>query len=492
MAENEKDDRSFVAQELIGFEGNPLKRQILFVLFAILMLGLAGCSLLQEPPQPVIPTPIPTAPPISGIGEGIPAEQVTDPVSDIVPAVDPEISNLINLVSQQQLMAYVQTLENFGTRNSFSNVDRDDFGIGAARRWIYDEFNRVGNGRLQVSNDDFLLSYNGNTAEQSNIVATLPGVGNSDGVIIVMAHYDNRPAGDTDGFSRATGANDNGSGVALLLETARIMSSREWNQTIMFVAMAAEEQGTFGSRHFAQNAFLDNLNILAVVNYDAVGGRLGIPQMVRMFAQNLNQSPAGELARYYEYIGGHYLPTFPVVILDALDREGRWGDHREFVNLGMPAVRVMESEEDPTLLNSNLDTWSLIDYAYHQKFAQLNVAFLANAAGAPPPPVQPTIVPLADPGTFLLTWPVEPGVAGYAISFRPITSSIYDPFRFVRAEKAGNVVLTGYDPNTTYAVSIAALTPNGRLGLFTPETIIGPQAETQNLSLNSSSEQATQ
>jgi hypothetical protein len=479
-------------KEQRDFEGSPLKRRFLFSALALLLLVLAGCSLLEEPPRPVIPTPIPTAPPLPGSGEGVPAQQVTDPVSDIVPAVDPEITDLLNLVSQQQLMAYVQTLENFGTRNSFSSLDREGFGIGAAKNWIFNEFTRVGNGRLQVSYDDFLLSYKGNTAEQSNVVATLPGVGTSDGIIIVMAHYDNRPVGDTDGFSKATGANDNASGVALLLETARIMSSREWNQTIMFIAMAAEEQGTYGSRHFAQNAFLDNLNILAVVNYDAVGGRLGIPQLARMFAQNLSQSPAGEIARYYEYVGGHYLPTFPVVILDALDREGRYGDHREFVNLGMPAIRVMESEEDPDLLNSNLDTWDLIDYAYHQKLVQLNVAFLANAAGAPPPPVQPTIVPLADPGSFLLTWPVEPGVAGYAISFRPINSIIYEPFRYVRAEKAGNVVLTGYDPNTTYAVSMAALDERGRLGLFTPETIIEPPLQSQNLSLNSSSDQATQ
>ncbi len=454
------------------------------VTFLVLLLAaLAGCRLLQEPPQPVIPTPIPTAPPLPGAG--IPAEQVTDPVSDIVPAVDPEIASLINAVSQQQLTAYVQTLEGFGTRNSFSAVDRDDRGVGAARRWIFSEFERVGNGRLQVTFDDFLLSYKGQASEQRNVVATLPGTEPGNGVIIVMAHYDNRPVEDLDGYSRASGANDNASGVALLLETARIMSSREWNQTIMFIAMAAEEQGTFGSRHFAQNAFLDNLNILAAINYDAVGGRAGIPQMVRLFAHELRQSPAGELGRFFEYVAGHYLPTFPVIILDALDREERWGDHREFVHLGMPSIRVMESEEDPDLLNSLLDTWSLIDYSYHQKVVQLNIAFLANAAGAPPPPAQPTIVSLADPGSFLLTWPVEAGVGGYAISFRPTNSPTYEPFRFVRAEKAGNVVLTGYDPDTAYAVSIAALTESGRLGLFTREVLVGPLPSTQDLSMDS-------
>ena len=437
-----------------------------------MLLALSGCALFEEPPQPVIPTPIPTAPPFPGdLATG---EQVTDPVSDIVPGVDPEIAGLIELVSQQQLMAYVQTLEGFGNRNSFSDPERDNFGIGAARRFIFDEFQRVGNGRLQVEYDEFTLSYNGWTSEQANVVATLPGTGPGNGVILVMAHYDNRPPDIMDGFTRATGANDNASGVALLLETARILSSREWRQTVKFVAMAAEEQGTFGSRHFAQNAFLDNMNIIAAINYDAIGGRSGIPQLVRLFAPELNQSPSGELARYYDYVGGLYLPTFPVVILDALDREGRWGDHREFVRVGMPGIRVIESEEDPDLINSNLDTWSLIDYNYHQRVVQLNVAVVANMAGGPHPPIQPTIVPMADPGTYLLTWPVEADAAAYAISFRPLDSSIFTPFRCVKANKAGNVVLTGYDPNVTYAVSLAAIDERGRLGNFSREILVGP------------------
>jgi Zn-dependent M28 family amino/carboxypeptidase len=299
-----------------------------------------------------------------------------------------------------------------------------------------------------------------------------------------MAHYDTRPQSVTDGFTRTTGANDNASGVALLLETARLMSSRDWNQTVKFIAMAAEEQETAGSRHFAQNAFLDNMNVLAVINFDAIGGRAGIPQSVRLFADNFRGSVSGALGRYYEYVGGFYLPTFPVVIQDALDREGRWGDHREFVQVGMPAVRVMESEEDPDLVNSILDTWSLIDYSYHQKAAQINLAVLANAAGAPPPPVAPTIVAMADPGTYLLNWPVDPGASGYAISFRPVNSASFVPFRFVRANMAGNVVLTGYDPSANYAVSIAALDANGRLGLFTTETIVGPAAGEQELSVS--------
>ncbi|HOU41457.1 MAG TPA: M20/M25/M40 family metallo-hydrolase [Promineifilum sp.] len=234
-----------------------------------------------------------------------------------------------------------------------------------------------------------------------------------------MAHYDDRPADATDGVSRATGANDNGSGVALLLETARIMSSREWNQTVVFLATSAEEQGSFGARYFAENAFLDNMNIIAALNYDAVGGRAGIPQHARLFAVQYAISRHGALGRYYEYVAGLYLPTFPVLIQDALDRDGRWGDHREFVAVGFPAIRVIESVEDPELLNSNRDTWDLIDYNYLQRIVQINLAVAANLAGGPQQPQPPLVATMAEPGAYMLTWPVDPVAAGYAISFRP-------------------------------------------------------------------------
>ncbi len=447
--------------------------KVQFIVLLVAGLLLSGCGLIAGPQRPILPTPIPTAPPLSQT-LSLSAETVVDPVSDVVPNVDPSIVRMVEEVSQQQLVAYVQTLENFYTRNSFSSVESEIRGIGAARRWIAAEFERVGNGRLQVEFDDFNLSYAGFFAPQSNIVATLPGTDPNNGVIIIMAHYDNRPAEIADGVTRAPGANDNASGVALLLESARILSANTWNQTILFIAMAAEEQNTAGSRHFAQNAFLDNMNILAAINYDAVGGRAGIPQYVRLFSADLLSSPSGELARYYEYVGGMYLPTFPVVVLDALDREGRWGDHREFVNVGMPSIRIIESEEEPDLLNSVLDTWTLVDFGYLQKVVQLNIAVAANLAGAPSTPPPPTIADMADPGMYLLTWPVDPSVAGYAISFRPLSSPSYPPFRFVKGLVAGNVALTNLDPNTTYAVSLTALDANGRIGDFSREVIIGP------------------
>lgn len=436
-------------------------------------LFLVGCGALDAPERRPLPTPVPTARPFE-ISAAPGSEMVLDPVSDITPKVDPAIVMLLEQVSQQQLMGYVQGLENFGTRNSFSETESDNWGIGAAGRWIFREFERVGNGRLQVRFDEFPLYYDGLYAPQSNVVATLPGSGPGDGVVILMAHYDSLTYGLTDGRSRSPAANDNASGVALLIESARLLSAYEWKQTIIFLATAAEEQGAFGARHFAQNAFFDGMNVLAAINYDGVGGHRGIPQTARIFAPDLFYSPSGQLARYYDYVAGLYLPTFPTMVVNALDRAGRFGDQREFVNMGMPAIRVMQPEENPELVNSVWDTWDRLDYGYLQRMVQLNVAVVATLAGAPMQPFTPLVETTDALGMYQIRWPVAEGVAGYAISFRPVEEWTHPTFRFVKAHQAGNVALTGFDPNADYVVSVAALDENGRLSYFSPEIIVGP------------------
>jgi hypothetical protein len=223
-----------------------------------------------------------------------------------------------------------------------------------------------------------------------------------------------------------------------------------------------------------QDLYLRDIPILAAVNYDTVGGRSGIPQSIRLFAPEMNVSPSGELGRYYNFISGLYVPTFPIDMINALDREGRWGDQREFVNANVRAVRLTESVEDYSLLNSVKDSWELIDYAYLQQVTQMNIAMVANAIGAPAMPSAPNIAPLDDPGSFVLNWSPDPAAAGYVISFRPIDSADFVPFRFVSANEAGNVALTGYESGKSYAVSLAALDDNGRISLFSPEVIITP------------------
>ncbi|MFK7802184.1 MAG: M20/M25/M40 family metallo-hydrolase [Anaerolineae bacterium] len=462
--------------------------------FSPLVLFLFSCALLA-PPTLQIPTPIPNAPPLPGTPQGDaevvevgvfippdPANAVTDPVSDVYPDLDPDIATLVNAVSEQQLMAYVQRLESFGTRNAFSDVESQTFGIGAARRWIQQEMTRVGqasNGRLIVENDPFRLDYSGFFAEQENIIATLPGTEPGAGVIVIMAHYDTRSVDETDGFTRAPGANDNGSGIALLIETIRLLSSRTWNQTIIFAALAAEEQGTYGARDLVSQLIRDGRQVIAAINYDTVGGRADIPRSIRLFAPDLARSQSGVIARYYNFMAKLYVPAFPIDIIDALDREGRWGDQREFVYAAMPAIRLTESVEDPDLVNSKLDTWDIIDYTYLRQVTQLNVAVIANMAGAPTPPAPPTVVNMAIPGSFLLTWPRNPNAAGYAIAFREATSDIrnYPPLRFVNNAEAGNVVLTGYDPSRAYFMTMSAIDERGRMSLFSAPVLIEPQQQ---------------
>lgn len=430
--------------------------------------------MLEPAPQP---TPVATAVPWS-LDLAPSGELVIDPVSDVVPAIDPDIAGLVAAVSQQQLIGYVQAAESFGTRNTFSVTDNPSFGVGAARQWIFNEFQRVGNGRLQVEFQKFPVYFGGFAAEGWNVVATLPGTSGSNDVIVIMAHYDTRPVEATDGVSLAPGANDNGAGIALLLETARLLSSREWNQTIIFLATAAEEQDTQGARRFVQEIYLAGMDVVAAINYDGVGGEAGIPQNIRLFAPEMRQSLSGELARYYEYIAGLYVPAFPIHLIDALDREGRYGDHREFVNAGMPAIRLTQSIENPDLLNSRRDTWSQIDYDYLQQVVQMNVAVVANLAGSPATPEVPLIRAMDEPGQYRLNWSVDPMAAGYAIAFRPITQERYPAFRFVRAREAGNIALTGFEPGTTYAVSVAALDGYGRVSDFTTEVIVEPVSQT--------------
>lgn len=459
-------------------EGLAIGQRILLLLvFASTIIG-SGCSQFDQPDDIILSTPVATAPPLQEVlakTQGV----VVDPTGGLVPVVDRECETLVNAVSQQQLIGYVQRLEGFRTRNSFSETESIDFGIGAARRWIFDEFERVGGERLQVEFQDYPFNFQGESTTQRNVIATLPGRGDHPGVIVLMANYDTRAEELLDGTSFSPGADDNASGVANLLEAARLLSSGTWNQTIIFAALTAEEQGTYGSRYFVQDAVLDGMWIDAAINNDMIGGRLGIPQSVRLFADGPDTSNNRQLARYIDYLGGLYLPTFPIQTVNALDREGRWGDHREFVNAGIPAIRLIESEEDLDIQNSEFDRWDLIDYDYLQKVVQLNMATLCNMLAGPPPPAPPSVVPADEPGSFALTWQVSPSAAGYAISFRPIGEKRYPPFRFVRASEAGNVILTGFEPDVPYGVSLAALDENGRLGYFSPEIIVeaGPTAE---------------
>lgn len=444
------------------------------LLILLLVVVSSGCALLEPPPQPILPT---FEPPPTVDGDSVDFEALGEnapEVGNIAFTVDPDIAALLNNISRQNLFAYVRALESFGTRHTLSPTEPATFGIGAARRWIYDELTRVGSDRLDVRIEEFPLTYAGVSTTQQNIIATLPGEGSHPGIIVVMAHYDSRSENPDDGQSPAPGANDNASGVAALIEIARLLSTRTWQQTIVFAFLAAEEQGTFGSLHLVQDLLLDGRIVDLGINNDIVGGRPGIPQSIRVFAPGPENSAHIQMARYLDMIAAMYSPMFTVEIQQAPDREGRYGDHREFLNAGIPAVRLTESVEDPGAQHNERDTSDRLDYEYLVQVVRLNVAALANMAGAPPAPVPPTVAPMANAGSYLLTWPTDERAAGYAVIARPV-GSFQAEMRFVTASEAGNVAIAGLDPAQIYNISLAALDQRGRIGLYSPEAIIGGQ-----------------
>ena len=417
----------------------------------------------------MIPTP-PGGTPFASIAQAGPL--ITDPEGNVIEGVNPDLRSLLDVeVSQQNLIGYVQTMANFNTRNTYSVTDQEGLGIGAARRWIFNEFIRVGNGRLLVEVDEFPVNQGGVVYNQQNIVATLQGTGTHPGVIVLGAHYDSRSIDPFNGTSFAPGANDNGSGVAVLLEAARVLSSREWSQTIVFVAFAAEEQDRRGSIHFITDRLLSGWQFDVMLANDIVGGRPGIPQTVRLFSPGSESSPPRQFARYMDYVGSIYLPNFPIQLIGAEDRPGRYSDHVSFLDAGIPAVRLTESEEDPNRQHNGSDTAEWLDYNYLRQVTQLNIVVLANMAGGPPQPVAPSLTSMAEPGAYILTWIPDSNAAGYAISFRPVGSPTFPQFRYVNANEAGNVAITGLDPAVQYWVSIAGLDGNGRIGLFSQEVL---------------------
>jgi Zn-dependent M28 family amino/carboxypeptidase len=198
--------------------------------------------------------------------------------------------------------------------------------------------------------------------------------------------------------------------VALLLETARLLSARSWQQDVVFVAFAAGEQEFSGSRRYVQELMLDGVIIDAAINVDTVGGRPGVPRSMLIFAAPENPG-AGQLARYFDLITRLYLPSFPVELRPMLDRQGRSGDQASFAAAGIPTIRISESQENSEIRHTNADTADRLDYDYLVLMTQLTFAAVANMAAAPPLPAAPAVAPMAVEGTYLLSWATQPRAA---------------------------------------------------------------------------------
>jgi hypothetical protein len=418
--------------------------------------------------------------PVLAVSSGVQAQNTGTAAPEPMP-VDSHISAALRQVSAERIRQNIVKLTSFGTRATLSAQDTDSItagrGIGAAREWIKSEFERYSKdcgGCLEVKTDSFTEPAADRIPQPtviSNVYAVLKGTDpeNAKRIVLVTGHYDSRNSDAIDGKGDAPGANDDGSGTAVSLECARVLSQMKFPATIVFLTVAGEEQGLNGSKHFAKLAKEQGWNIEAALNNDIVGGDKSAEQdhsVVRVFSEGLpaaateqdirrirglggeSDSGSRQLARYIADVGRTYDAGVRPLLVFRLDRYLRGGDHYSFNQQGFAAVRFTEFREDFHHQHQNVRTENgieygdlpkFVDFDYAARVARLNAATLAALASAPAPPVNVHLLTKDLENDSTLTWEAPPGglASGYEILWRSTTNPEWE-----HVQKSGNVLRT--------------------------------------------------
>lgn len=442
--------------------------------------GALACTLTStDMPPTIVPRQTAVPPPTIGYATLAPTllpDDVTPP--PIAIPSDPDMLNLMNEVEADRLMIHVRAMVGVQTRHINSPQNRPGYGIGAARDYIQAQFEQVQaetQGNLYVFPHQFIVDWNGVRTQQTNIVAIVQGDTANAGVIIVGAHYDSRNDDLDDAVGAAYGANDNGSGIAALMELARILAKRPHRATLMFVAFSGEEEGRKGSTAFVQEYVQrNNLDVRLYINLDAVGsqiyadGRVDDRRM-RVFSKGPNDSSRSrQMARLANLIAFNYVPEMEILVQDAYDRDGRYGDHFSFEEAGYPAIRLMEMAENSAYLDSSDVLTSTNPHpSYLQRSTQTMLVLINAMADSLTPPRN---ISLRDNGngTRTLIWEPIPNATGYLVALRQPNSMIYQQFE----TNDTSVTWDGFTPTNFTAVAVGAKNENGIVGMLSDEWVI--------------------
>jgi len=436
--------------------------------------------------------------------------------AEVPAAADPEIARLVRDVSQSRLETTIRALAGFGTRHSLSATDDPKRGIGAARRWIkarLDACAAEAGARLKVEFDEFVQEPSARVPKavpMVNVVATLEGV---DPVakartLVVSGHYDSMCSNVMNSECDAPGANDDASGTAVVMELACVFAKSRFPATLVFMAVAGEEQGLLGATHWAKVAHERGVNVEAMITNDIVGnahddtGRRDAT-VLRLFAEGVpadkqvseewqqrlatggeNDSAPRELARTIRDAALRYVPEMTVKIVYRRDRYLRGGDHIPFLAEGFTAVRFTEAHEDFRHQHQDVrivdgvqfgDLPQFVDFDYLSRVARVNAAALASLASAPSAPVGVRIETMRLENQTTLSWRAnpEPGIAGYEIVWRETTAPFWQGAEFVGNVTRASVPMSKDD----YLFSVRAVGGGGQRSLATyPLTLRNPQA----------------
>src|SRR5262245_3448442 len=348
---------------------------------------------------------------------------------------NPLIQKMTAQVSAERIEARIRKLVSFGTRNSLSDPDSETRGIGAARRWIKAELEKCSadsGGRLQVAFDEHLVESGPRIPQPTkivNVVATLPGTQAESRArhYVVSGHYDSMPSSPIDPEKDAPGANDDASGTAVPMELACVMSRYEFDATLVFMAVAGEEQGLLGSYGWAKAARAKGLDVAGMITNDIVGNTRSVDGRVergrvRLFAEGVpplktlpdevllalrtggeNDLPTRSLARYAKEAAERHVPQLKVDVIYRRDRYLRGGDQIPFLEAGYPAIRFTEVFEDFRHQHQDVrmekgvqygDLPEFVDFGYVADVARVNAATLASLALGPSAPKEVEVMTL--------------------------------------------------------------------------------------------------
>lgn len=415
---------------------------------------------------------------------------------------DSAMHSIVAAASARRIEADIRTLVGFGTRHTLSDTVSTTRGIGAARRWIKAEFERISaacGGCLEVRYVSEIVPPQRRIPDSTNVVnvlAVLRGVSDPNRYVIMAGDIDSRVTDVMNAVDSSPGANDNASGVAGTLEAARLLSRHRFAASIAFLALSGEEQGLLGGRTVAQMAAESGWNVAAVLNNDMIGNIQGVNGVIdngtaRVFSDGISpvetdreraaRRTSGsdvdwtsrQLARYVNRIADRYVPGLDVLMVYRLDRFGRGGHHTPFANLGFPAVRLMETNENYDRQHQDIrmedgvaygDVIAGVDFDYAAKLTALNAATLAALARAPDGPDSVRIGGAVRPSARLAWRPPTDtsNLAGYRVYWRLTDSPTWDRARWV-----GNVTEHTFEGLVVdhYYFGVAAV---GRDGMESP------------------------
>ena len=381
----------------------------------------------------------------------------------------PLLMEVSGAVSATELKATITALVGFGTRHTLSDTTSPTRGIGAARRWAaarFDAYAKACGGCLEIvtTQETFTGARMPKAgAVVQDVLAIQRGTIDPERVIVISGHIDSRVTDVMNATSDAPGANDDGSGVAAVIEAARILSKHKFPATLVFALLSGEEEGLYGGTVLAHYARAQGWRVEAALNNDIVGNTHGqngahVSDRVRVFSEGTKavetaadgarrrysggevDSPSRNLARFIDALTPTYVPGFRAQMIYRTDRFGRGGDQTPMLEAGFPAVRVTEAAENWTRQHQDLrpgfgDVITGVDFAYLAKVTRMNVVELAALAMAPPPPEGIKIDgALSDDTT--VTWRGAPGAAAYRIWWRDTLSPRWEHSQPATGEKA--------------------------------------------------------